>query len=174
MEARCPIHLPRSSLSREFHFTGYVAVVPPPRKDRHRLFFFSVTPPLRVIPYISEIRNSRQPREGERGDPFPTGGWENGEEIRDRGRVLFPFFLFFFPFFLFFTLVRVLGFHRGSVENLGTSRKFLVARRASNSSCFPSLPPLGTLKSLQRGASLGELRINAPRANDEFSSENSL
>lgn len=95
MEARCPIHLPRSSLSREFHFTGYVAVVPPPRKDRHRLFFFSVTPPLRVIPYISEIRNSRQPREGGRGDPFPTGGWENGEEIRDRGRVLFPFFLFF-------------------------------------------------------------------------------
>lgn len=139
------------------------------------------TPPLLLLRYTAApcnsvyLRNSKfeaTTRGGE--DPFPTGGWENGEEIRDRGRVLFPFFLFFFPFFLFFTLVRVLGFHRGSVENLGTSRKFLVARRASNSSCFPSLPPLGTLKSLQRGASLGELRINAPRANDEFSSENSL
>lgn len=113
MEARCPIHLPRSSLSREFHFTGYVAVVPPPRKDRHRLFFFSVTPPLRVIPYISEIRNSRQPREGGRGDPFPTGGWENGEEIRDRGRVLFPFFLFFFLSFFSSPLSAFSGFTGG-------------------------------------------------------------
>lgn len=89
---------------------------------------------------VSEIRNSRQPGGN------PPRGWENGEEIRDRGRV---FFLFFF---LFFTLVRVLRFHRGSVENLGTSRKFLVARRASNSSCLPSLPLKRWLKSLQREA----------------------
>ena len=33
MEARCAIHLPRSSLSREFHFTDYVAV---PRGTRGR------------------------------------------------------------------------------------------------------------------------------------------
>ena len=98
MEARCPIHLPRSSLSREFHFTGYVAVVPPPRKDRHRLFFFSVTPPLRVIPYISEIRNSRQPREGVK-TLFQRGV---GKMAKKLGIEVGFFFLFFFFFFLFF------------------------------------------------------------------------
>lgn len=36
MEARCAIHLPRSSLSREFHFTDYVAV-PPGTPERSSL-----------------------------------------------------------------------------------------------------------------------------------------
>lgn len=62
------------------------------------------TPPLLLLRYTAApcnfvyLRNSKfeATTKGGRGDPFPTGGWENGEEIRDRGRVLFPFFLFFF------------------------------------------------------------------------------
>ena len=136
MEARCPIHLPRSSLSREFHFTGYVAVVPPPRKDRHRLFFFSVTPPLRVIPYISEIRNSRQPREGGGGTLFQRGVGKMAKKLGIEVGFFFLFFFFFFFSFLSFLHPRPrsrvsqgVGGKLGNVEKVSgcsSSLEFLV------------------------------------------------